>query len=170
MASSNGYDQSILWDEVHVLTVNHHRHELFLAENVGGTPGELRIKEPTMTIRAEMRDPFRVLDMAMRYAISYDLLARVLDADVAAVFEQMGVKELLERIIALTTEQMRRTRFEGISFFEFTVNEATYQAMQEVQEGDEVDEDEPDNEDEQEESTTVAAAVKAKRTRRSSSN
>jgi hypothetical protein len=41
----------------------------------------------------------------------------------AAVFEQLGVKEFLDRLRSLTTEQMRRNRFAGISFFEFTINQ-----------------------------------------------
>jgi len=171
MASSNGIDQSILWDDVQVLTVNHHRHELFLSQNVGGSPGELRIKEPTTMIRADMRDPLRVLDMAVRYAIRYDMLARVLDADVVAVLEQIGVKDFLERIISLTTEQMRRNRFEGLSYFEFTVNEGKNGASAEVRSEDEADDyDEPDDEEDEAVPTSVAAAVKAPRRRRTSNS
>ena len=158
MSSSNGIDQSILWDDVHVLTVNHHRQELFLSQNVGGSQGELRIKEPTTMIRADIRDPLRVLDMAVRYAIRYDMLARVLDTDVVAVLEQIGVKDFLEKVISMTTEQMRRNRFEGLSFFEFTVNEGAFRALEETP-----DDDEPEEDDEAPAEVPITSATRSRR-------
>jgi hypothetical protein len=168
MANNNGYQSSILWDDVHVLTVSHQREEIYISENVGGAPGELRIKAPEVTIRADLRDPLRVLEMAIRYVIRYDLLARVLDAEVVRVFEQMGVKGFLDQLLGLTTEQLRRERFNGFEFFEFTINPKPKDSPLR----DEPDDDEPEDEEEAEspEPTSVAAAIKAPRRRRSSSS
>jgi len=161
MSVNNGVVQTIMWDEVHVVTVNYQRQELFLSENGGSSPGELRIKESHTVIRADLRDTFKVLDIAVRYAIRYELLARVLDADIVKVFEQIGVKDLLDRIVSLTTEAMRRNRFEGLSFFEFTVNKGASSALA-------VSLDDDDDEPEEEvEITEIPVATVPGRTRRS---
>jgi hypothetical protein len=163
MSVDNGVVQTILWDEVHVLTVNYQRQELYLNENAGSAPGELRIKAPDTLIRADLRDPFKVLDMAMRYAIRYELLARVLDTEMLKVFEQIGVKDFLDRLVSLTTEQMRRERFNGLSFFEFTVNQGTSHATPAVL----ADEDDDELDDEPEVVEPVAS-TNTGRTRRKS--
>ena len=161
MSFNNGVATKMMWDEVHVLTVNYQRQEMFLSENGGSAPGELSIKEVHMTIRADLRDPLKVLDMAVRYAIRYELLARVLDADIVKVFEQIGVKDFLDRLVGLTTDEMRRKRFEGLSFFEFTVNKGASSALA-------VSLDDDDDEPEEEvEITEIPVATVPGRTRRS---
>lgn len=161
MASNNGYQQSILWDEVHVLIVNYSRREMYLYENAGGEPGVFHIRTSEAGARANIGDPFDILDMAIRYTVRFELLARVLDAEVARVFEAIGVKDFLNQIVTNTTEEMRRNRFNGLNFFQFTVNPSTSVTSPVAA----PDDDESEDEDEVAE---VASTTPTGRTRRRS--
>lgn len=170
MPTTNGYQQSFLWDDVHVLIVNYQRQEVYLYENAGGEPGVFHIKTAESQARARLTDPFEILDLATRFAIRFELLVRVLDAEVTRVFEAIGVKDFLSKLVSTTTEQMRRNRFNGLGFFEFTVN-----VDQKVNgaSATELDDEYEDEEDEPETVETptppVTAATSTGRTRRKSS-
>jgi hypothetical protein len=168
MASNNGYQQSILWDEVHVLIVNYSRREMYLYENAGGQPGVFHIRTAEAGARADIADPFDILDMAVRYAVSFDLLTRILDAEVVRVLEAIGVKDFLTQLASNTTEEIRRNRFKGLNFFEFTINQGANGATAAEPEDDEDDEDETEDDDEEAAPTSVASAIKTPRRRRTS--
>jgi hypothetical protein len=57
------------------------------------------------------------------------------------------VKDFLDRLVSLTTDEMRRKRFEGLTYFEFTVNQGASSALPTtLDDDDEVEEEEDDNE------------------------
>jgi hypothetical protein len=168
MPSNNGYQQSILWDDVHVLMVNYSRREMYLYENAGSEPGMFHIRTADAGARATITDPFEILDMAVRYAVSFELLARILDAEVVRVLDAIGVKDFLTKLVSNTTEELRRNRFKGLNFFAFTINQGTNAAAVQAEDTEEheADEDELQDEDEVEATPTLAEAIKPQRRRR----
>lgn len=115
MASRTGFKRAVFFDSVHVLMVDYSKREAKLYENAGSAPGELLIREANATETASVTNPYELVDMAFRYAISFALLAKVLDREVVKVFEVIGVKDFLDRVEAATTEEMRRDRFHGFA-------------------------------------------------------
>jgi hypothetical protein len=166
-----------LWDEVHVLIVNYNRQEMYLYENAGGgEQGVFHIRSADAATRASITDPFSILNMAMRFAVNFDLLARVLDAEMVRVLEAIGAKTFLTQLVSNTTEALRRKRFDGLNFFEFTINPNSNGAAAQFEpEDDDFEEDEEYEPEEPigevkapEGATRLASAVKAPRSRRSS--
>jgi hypothetical protein len=114
----------IHYDRVHIITVSGLRREARLFENGGAGDGTLIFKSDEPAAKAPVTDAMQLIDLALRFGVSYDLLSRVADAEVLKIFERLGVKDFLDKMLALTTEQERHQRFDG---FEFTF----MQAMQE---------------------------------------
>ena len=116
MAKSTGSEWAIHYDAVHIITVNFDRAEARLFENGGSSEGTLIFKSDEPAAKVSITDAMQLIDMALRFGISYDLLARTADADTLKVFEHLGIKTLLDRVVALTTELERHQRFEGFEF------------------------------------------------------
>lgn len=116
MPPRQGYQRAIFFDSVHVIIVDYNKHEAKLYENAGTAEGEIRIKETSAAATADTNDVYELVDMAFRYAIRFDLIARIVGEETLKVFERIGVKGFLERITEATTEEMRRDRFKGFSF------------------------------------------------------
>jgi hypothetical protein len=112
----SGYQRAIFFDRVHIVIVDYSKHEAKLYENAGSSEGELHIKENQAAATADTNDVYELVDMAFRYAIRFELIARIVGEDVMKVFERIGVKNFLERITEATTEEMRRDRFKGFAF------------------------------------------------------
>jgi hypothetical protein len=106
---------AIHYDAVHIISVNS-RGEARLFENGGAKEGTLIFKSDEPAAKAATTDAMGLVDMALRYGISYELISRTADASVQPIFERLGVKTFLDRVIAMTTEQERHQRFEGFEF------------------------------------------------------
>lgn len=83
---------------------------------MGVTEGTLIFKKDEAAAKASINDPIKLVDMALSYGVSYDLLTRVASPHSLKVFETLGIKALLDKVIDLTTETERHQRFEGIEF------------------------------------------------------
>lgn len=116
MASRTGFKRAIFFDSVHVIMVDYQRREAKLYENAGSGEGQVLIRDSDAADKASVTNPYELVDMAFRYAISFELLGKIVDKEVMQVFERIGVKDFLERVIAATTEEMRRDRFHGFAF------------------------------------------------------
>ncbi|MCA0456123.1 MAG: hypothetical protein LCI00_19250 [Chloroflexi bacterium] len=107
---------AIHFDGVHIITVNFSRKEAKLFENGGSQTGTLIFKKDEAAAKASIDDPMKLIDMALSFGVSYELLARVASPHSMKVFETLGVKAFLDKVVDLTTETERHQRFEGFEF------------------------------------------------------
>lgn len=114
MQKPEGCEWGIYFDPVHIVTVNYARREARLFENGGYGEGKLLFKKDEPAARVSVNDPFQLMNLAIHFVISYDLLAQLADEEALAFFEQIGIKDFLERLATTTTEVDRRHRFNGL--------------------------------------------------------
>jgi len=107
---------AIHFDKVHIITVNYTRKEARLYENGGATEGTLIIKGEDAGVKAPLDDPMKLFEMALSYGVSYELLSKVASPHALKVFEMLGVKALIDKVVGMTTERERHQRFEGFEF------------------------------------------------------
>lgn len=114
MARHEGIEWGFFFDAVHILSVNYVRQEVRLYENGGSGKNRLLFKKDEPVTKIGLDDPFQLMNLAIHFVVSYDLIAQIADEEVLAFFEKVGLKELLERLVAATTEEDRRYRFTGL--------------------------------------------------------
>jgi hypothetical protein len=105
---------AIFYDPLHILSVWYSRQEVRLYENGGSSEGKVLFKRDEPVAKVSIADPFELLNLAFHFVISYDLLAQIADEKALAYFEQIGAREFLERMAAVTPEQERRHRLNGL--------------------------------------------------------
>lgn len=115
MARSDVGGLAIHYDAVHIITVNS-RGEAKLFENGGAKEGTLIFKSDEPAAKASTSDAMGLVDMALRFGVSFELISRTADVSILPIFERLGVKDFLDRVVALTTDQERHQRFEGFEF------------------------------------------------------
>jgi hypothetical protein len=54
------------------------------------------------------------MNLAIHFVVSYDLIAGFADEETLRFFEQVGIKDFLERLRSATTDEDRRHRFTGL--------------------------------------------------------
>jgi hypothetical protein len=54
------------------------------------------------------------MNLAIHFVLSYDLIAAFADEETLRFFEEVGVKDFLQRLRAATTDADRRHRFSGL--------------------------------------------------------
>lgn len=117
MDSANGtYNWGIFFDTVHILSVNQSKQEARLFENGGSGAGKLLIKSDEPADKVSVADAMQLLNMGLRYGVSYELLAQCATEDARVTLERLGAKEFLDRMLTLTTDDERRMRFQGFNF------------------------------------------------------
>lgn len=116
MPKTTGNELVIHYDGVHIITVNYTRQEARLFENGGSKEGTLVFKSDEPAAKASITDAMQLVDMGLRFGVSYDLLSRVAAENVLKTFELLGVKAFLDKVVALTTDTERHQRFEGFEF------------------------------------------------------
>jgi hypothetical protein len=116
MARENGNELIIHFDRVHIIMVNNSREEARLFENGESKEGTLIFKSDEPAARASVNDVAQLLDMGIRFGVSYDLLSRAASLSAQKAFELLGVKALLDKVASLTTDEERHQRFEGFEF------------------------------------------------------
>lgn len=113
MPLPDGCEYAIYFDSVHIIAVNE-RDEARLFENGNSGKGRLLYKRGDPVAKVSVTDPFQLLNLAVHFVISYELLSQIADKDALAYFERIGAKEFLERVAAATTDEDRRNRFNGL--------------------------------------------------------
>ncbi len=113
MPLPNGCEYAIYFDSVHIIAVNE-RDEARLFENGNSGKGRLLYKRGDPVAKVSVTDPFQLLNLAVHFVISYELLSQIADKDALKYFERIGTKEFLERVAEATTEEDRRNRFNGL--------------------------------------------------------
>lgn len=116
MTRENGNELIIHFDRVHILMVNTMREEVRLFENGESREGTLIFKSDEPAAKASVNDVAQLMDMGIRFGVSYELLSRAAGLSAQKAFEVLGVKALLDKVATLTTEQERHQRFEGFEF------------------------------------------------------
>jgi hypothetical protein len=114
MAKPSEFERAIYFDATHILSVDYTRQEAWLYENGESGDGRLLFRRNEPAARVSIVDPFQLLNLAVHYAISYELLSQVADENGLKFFEQIGAKAFLERVAAVTTEEDRHNRFLGL--------------------------------------------------------
>ena len=114
MAQQEGIEWGFYFDSVHIISVNYSRQEVRLYENGGSGKNRLLFKQDEPVTKIGLNDPFQIMNLAIHFVVSYDLIAQIADGEILAFFEKVGLKELLERLVAATTEEDRRLRFTGL--------------------------------------------------------
>jgi hypothetical protein len=112
----NGNELLIHFDRVHIIWVNTSRGEARLFENGESKEGTLIIKGDEPAAKVSVNDVAQLIEMGLRYGVSYDLLSRVASFSAQKAFEVLGVKALLDKVAELTTEEEKRQRFAGFEF------------------------------------------------------
>jgi hypothetical protein len=117
MSKSDGeFSWGMYFDAVHILSVNYAKQEVRLYENAGTGAGKLLVKKDEPADKVSITDAMQLLNMGLRYGVSYDLLAQCADEDARATLEKLGAKAFLDRMLSLTTDDERRMRFQGFNF------------------------------------------------------
>ena len=114
MARHEGIEWGFFFDAVHILSVNYARQEVRLYENGGSGKNRLLFKKDEPVTKIGLDDPFQLMNLAIHFVVSYDLIAQIADEEMLVFFEKVGLKELLDRLVAATTEEDRRYRFTGL--------------------------------------------------------
>ena len=117
MSGSNGdYSWGMYFDAVHILSVNYAKQEVRLFENAGADAGKLLVKEVEPADKVAVGDAMQLLNMGLRFGVSYELLSQCAGEEARATLEKLGAKEFLDRMLTLTTDEERRLRFQGFNF------------------------------------------------------
>ncbi len=117
MPKQDGSELVIHFDRVHIIMVNKSRGEARLFENgESQEEGTLAFKSDEPAARADINNVAELVDMALRFGISYSLIARTATFGAQKAFEMLNVKAMLDKVQELTTEKERHQRFEGFEF------------------------------------------------------
>jgi hypothetical protein len=114
MQQPEGCEWGIYFDAIHIITVNYDRQEIRLFENGGYGEGKLLFKKDDPAAKIAADDPYQLMNLAIHFIISYDLIAGFADAETLQFFERVGIKDFLERLRGATTDEDRRHRFTGL--------------------------------------------------------
>lgn len=114
MPRQEGIEWGFFFDPVHVISVNYARGEARLFENGGSGKNRLLFKKDEPAAKISLSDPYQMMNLAIHFVVSYDLLAQVADEDTVKFFEQVGIKDFLEKLAAATSDEERRLRFTGL--------------------------------------------------------
>jgi hypothetical protein len=114
MQQPEGCEWGIYFDAVHIITVNYTRQEIRLFECGGSAEGKLLFKKDEPAAKVSANDPYQLMNMAIHFVVSYDLLAELADDETRHFFEQIGIKDFLDRLKNAITDEDRRHRFSGL--------------------------------------------------------
>jgi hypothetical protein len=114
MQPPEGCEWGIYFDETHIITVNYGRQEIRLFENGGSGKGRLLFTKDDPAAKIPANDPYQLMNLAIHFVLSYDLIAAFADEETLRFFEEVGVKDFLQRLRAATTDADRRHRFSGL--------------------------------------------------------
>jgi hypothetical protein len=114
MPKPAGCEWAIFYDSVHIFTVNYTKGEARLFENAGSTEGQLLFAKDEAVAKLPISDPFQLISLALNFAIRYELIAHVAESETLQILEQLGVKDLLDRVQNLTTEADRHRQLQGL--------------------------------------------------------
>ncbi len=137
MARQEGIEWGFFFDSVHILSVNYARQEIRLFENGGSGKNRLLFKKDEPVTKIGLDDPFQLMNLAIHFVVSYELIAQIADEKTLAFFENVGLKELLDRLVAATTEEDRRFRFSGLvpKFTTFETSEVKHRGRRSTSNG-----------------------------------
>jgi hypothetical protein len=117
MTGSNGeYSWGMYFDAVHILSVNYAKQQVSLFENAGAGAGMLLVKKDEPADKVSVTDAMQLLNMGLRFGISYELLSQCAGEEARATLERLGAKDFLDRMLSLTNDNERRLRFQGFNF------------------------------------------------------
>lgn len=91
MKKPEGVGWGYYFDAVHIISVNYARQEVSLFENGSTGEGELLFKRDVPAAKVSLNDPFQLMNLAIHFVLSYDLLARFADEELLQFFEQLGI-------------------------------------------------------------------------------
>lgn len=114
MPKPEGCEWAIFYDSVHIFTINYTKAEARLFENAGSTEGQLLFAKDEAVAKVPISDPFQLVSLALNFAIRYELISQIADSEALKILEQLGVKDLLDRVQSLTTEGNRRQQLRGL--------------------------------------------------------
>jgi hypothetical protein len=114
--SNEQYSWAMFFDGVHILSVNYTKLEVRLFENAGAGAGKLLVKKDEPAEKCSITDALQLLNLGLKFGVSYDLLAQCAVDEARVTLEKLGAKEFLDRMLSLTTEEERRLRFQGFNF------------------------------------------------------